>query len=213
MAESPAPQTLSATVHDCAPLPPAPHVEASDEALVAAALDGDPAAFQALVERWWRPVYRTVWRLIGQREDAEDVTQESFLRAYAALSHFDPQYRFGGWITRIATNLSLNFRRKRARESFVGSSIDDADAFFENVPDDGDDTPPETQAADNDLGARLWAAVDALPEDYRTVLVLRHVVELSYDEIAAELELPMGTVKSRLARARRMVGEAMASAR
>lgn len=205
MAEPPLPQTLQASDRDLAPLSPAPRIEASDEGLVAAALDGDPAAFQRLVERWWRPVYRTVWRLVGHAEDAEDLTQETFLRAYAALSHFDPQYKFGAWITRIAMNLSLNFRRKRARETVIGSSSDDADAFFEQLPDDGDDIPPETQAGDRELGAQLWQAVDALPEEYRTVIVLRHVIELSYDEIAATLELPMGTVKSRLARARRML--------
>lgn len=182
-----------------------PCPDTSDEGLVAAALEGDPAAFQQLVERWWRPVHRTVWRLVGHAEDAEDLTQEAFLRAYAALAHFDPQYRFGGWITRIATNLCLNFRRRRAREAVVGSSSDEADAYFENVPDDGDGVSPETAAADREIGAQLWRAVDELPDEYRTVVVLRHVVELSYEEIAETLRLPMGTVKSRLARARRML--------
>lgn len=212
MAESPAPQTLQASARDCAPLSPTPLAQVSDEALVSAALDGDPAAFPELVERWWRPVYRTSWRLVGHSEDAQDLTQEAFLRAYAALSHFDPQYRFGGWITRIATNLCLNFRRRRARASVVGPSSDAADAYFERLPDDGDEVSPEEQAADGELGAQLWQAVEALPDDYRTVIVLRHVTELSYEEIAETLQLPMGTVKSRLARARRMLGEAMGGA-
>lgn len=189
----------------CAALPDAAE---SDEALVAAALDGDPTAYARLVERWWRPVWRSVWRIVGQVEDAEDLTQEAFLRAYAALSHFDPQYRFGGWIARIASNLALNFRRRRGRESFAGATIAEADAFFDRTPDD-DGASPERQAADHELAARLWQAVEALPDDYRVVVVLRHVVELSYDEIAATLELPMGTVKSRLARARGMLRAAV----
>lgn len=208
MAEPTVPGTLRAANPRRAACASLPGAAESDEDLVAAALAGDPAAFPQLVERWWRPVWRSVWRLVGQAEDAEDLTQEAFLRAYAALAHFDPQYRFGGWISRIASNLALNFRRRRGRESFAGATIDEADAFFERTPDD-DGASPERQADDRELAARLWQAVEALPDDYRVVVVLRHVVELSYDEIAATLDLPMGTVKSRLARARRMLKAAV----
>lgn len=209
MAESSAPPTRPLAGPDRTARAPAPCLEPSDEDWVAAALDGDPAAFGHLMARWQRPVYRTIWRIVGQAQDAEDLTQETFLRAYAALAHFDPRYRFGGWIVRIATNLSLNFRRRRGRESFQGASIEEADAFFERQPDNAASSSPERRTAIQAQSAQLWQAVEALPDDFRVVVYLRHVIELSYEEIAATLDLPMGTVKSRLARARRQLLDAV----
>ncbi len=210
MAESPAPPTrpIAGPERTRAARAPAPCVEPSDEDWVAAALDGDPDAFGHLMARWQRPVYRAIWRIVGQAQDAEDLTQETFLRAYAALAHFDPRYRFGGWVLRIATNLSLNFRRRRGRETVQGGSIEEADAFFERRPDD-DAASPERQASSGAQAEQLWRAVEALPDDFRVVVTLRHVIELSYEEIAATLDLPMGTVKSRLARARRQLLDAV----
>lgn len=181
----------------------------SDESLVAATLLGDPGAFAALIGRWQRPLINTMRRMVFDAEDAEDLVQETFLRAYAALASFDPRYRFSPWLFRIATNLAINHRHRRGREVTVGRSIDDEAAFFEGQLDDDGAGHPEDAWDEAELSRRLWLAVDRLPLDYRDVLIMRHVMELSYEAIVEETGLPMGTVKSRIARARRLLAARM----
>jgi RNA polymerase sigma-70 factor, ECF subfamily len=171
----------------------------TDADLVAATLAGHTDAYGALVQRHQRRVYLGLLQLCRDRAEAEDLTQEAFVRAYRALASFDPAYRFPPWLFRIAINLWRNSRRRAGRE--VALEGDEA----------GDDAPPplpdgapspEAQAEAAELRRRVWRAVDALPAEARRIVVMRHAMELSYEEIAAATDLPMGTVKSRLARAR-----------
>lgn len=165
----------------------------ADEVLVERYLSGDREAFTALVVRYQRPVFNAAWWVLKNAEDANDVAQNVFLKVAERLEDYDPQYRFFSWIYRIAVNESLNALRRHGREEPLDDEVD--------VPGpEGDD--PERKLEDAQLSDRLRKAMARLPTNDRTVLVLRHFSELSYQEIAQVLELDEKTVKSRLFEAR-----------
>jgi RNA polymerase sigma-70 factor (ECF subfamily) len=169
---------------------------------------GDHDAFRRLVERYERPVWELIWRVVapaGLDARAEDLTQEAFLRVYRALHGFDPAgpARLSTWIFTIATRLALNELRagKRVRAADVDEALDALVAGAAPVTAPS----PARDVARRQLGEQLAAAVGALPAPARAVLVLSDVLELSHDEIARALEVEVGTVKSRLSRARAAV--------
>jgi len=167
-------------------------------ALVRAAAAGDTAAFRRLVELHMRAVYGLGLSILGDPDDADDVAQETFVRAWIALDRYDERFAFYTWLRTIATRLALNVRAKRRRRRTEGG--ESFDAASETVADPGAD--PATNAAVAELRGRLEAALAQLPAEQRAVLVLRGQEGMSYAEIAAALEVPVGTVMSRLARAR-----------
>lgn len=182
-----------------APARPARSAELDDVTLRRAQA-GDERAFRALVERYRRPIWELCWRLtapVGLADRAEDLTQDTFVRVYRALPEFDPRgpARLSTWIFTIATRLALNELR-RARPEPLG-----ADDAFAAPPAAGPDRAHERREA----GDRIALAVAALPAGARAVLLLRDVFDLEYDEIARALGLDLGTVKSRLSRARAAV--------
>jgi RNA polymerase sigma-70 factor, ECF subfamily len=164
-----------------------------DEALVVRCLGGEVAAFETLVSRYQRVLFNAAYRLLGDREDARDVAQAAFVKAYEKLGSFDPHYRFFSWIYRIAVNEALNTReRRRPSAPLVGE-----------LPGGG--------GVDEALAARerkdsVQAALLRLNADDREVIVLRHFAELSYAEIGETLGLAEKTVKSRLHEARQRLG-------
>jgi RNA polymerase sigma-70 factor (ECF subfamily) len=179
-------------------------VDIDDEAvLVAQARTGDTAAFSALVSRYEGKIFRLAQHITQNREDAEDVLQETFLKSYEHLDQFKGDARFYTWIVRIAVNQALMKLRKRKSDRTV--SID------EEI-DTGEDTVareiaawdenPEQQFSREEMQSILNKAVDALPPIYRAVFVLRDVDELSTEETAEALDLSIPAVKSRLLRAR-----------
>ncbi len=168
--------------------------EPNEAQLTAQAKGGDKAAFGQLVKLHQRRVLRTVMAMIGDLDSAMDIVQESFIRAYHALDRFEDGQPFYPWLSTIATNLALNHLRKSKRQT----SLDDS---YHQQADPAPDPLEKMQADEN--RQRFMAAVQNLPEEYRTVFVLRTVEQLSYDEIAARLKISMGTVDSRLYRARR----------
>jgi RNA polymerase sigma-70 factor (ECF subfamily) len=174
----------------------------SDEALAVEAKRGSEEAFRELVERFHRPVYALIVRIVRQPELAEDVSQETFLKAWKALARFDPGRRFSSWIFKIAHNTALDELRRGGVETV---SLD--------APFAADDEPPELPAdlaAENPLlrtlaresGRLLERAIARLRPAYRGILLLRFAQEMSYDEIAEVLGLPLGTVKIHIFRAR-----------
>ena len=174
----------------------------SDEALAVEAKRGSEEAFRELVERFHRPVYALIVRIVRQPELAEDLSQETFLKAWKALARFDPERRFSSWIFKIAHNSALDELRRGGLETV---SLD--------APFAGDDEPPELPAdlaAENPLlrtlaresGRLLERAISRLRPAYRGILLLRFAQEMSYDEIAEVLGLPLGTVKIHIFRAR-----------
>jgi RNA polymerase sigma-70 factor (ECF subfamily) len=174
----------------------------SDEALAVEAKRGSEEAFRELVERFHRPVYALLVRIVRQPELAEDLAQETFLKAWKALPRFDPERKFSSWIFKIAHNSALDELRRGGLETV---SLD--------APFPGEEESPEMPAdlaAENPLlrtlaresGRLLERAVARLRPAYRGILLLRFAQEMSYDEIAEVLGLPLGTVKIHIFRAR-----------
>jgi RNA polymerase sigma-70 factor (ECF subfamily) len=167
--------------------------EPSDEDLARRAQAGDADAFAVLVVRYQRAVLNLAYRMLGDAQEAEDVAQDVFVRAYQSLDRFDPARRFFSWLYRIAVNRCLSYRARPRPDTL------DAGAHLA-VPDAA--PSPEQQAARHETQAAIRAAIAALPEHERALVALRYGAELSYEEIAATMQLPLGTVKTRLFRAR-----------
>ena len=173
-----------------------------ESALVQRCAAGDEAACTELVNEHQRMVIQLAMNLLGDREEAVDLSQEVFLRVFRTIHRFRGQSSLRTWIYRIAVNQARNrhrFWRRRHRADQV--SLDDHLAKHGEFVSEGDATP-ERVLAQKELAARLQTALDRLPFDQRTAIVLREIDGLSYDEIAFSLGLAIGTVKSRLTRAR-----------
>lgn len=163
---------------------------------------GDHAAFEWLVEQYQTPVYRLCLRMTNNPEDAADLTQESFLKAWKNLESFHFESAFSTWLYRLSTNTCLDFLRQLKRRPTV-SLVTEDDEGDEQVMDVADPTPgPEEQVLNTLDREQLSAAMARLPEEQRQLLILRAVNGLSYGEIAQILGVKEGTIKSRLARAR-----------
>jgi len=173
-----------------------------------AARGGDERAFRRLVETHMRAVYALGYRILGDADDADDVAQETFVRAYHALERYDERYSFYTWLRAIATRLALNeiARRKRRRT--------DGGAAFEVASETVIDSAADAveHMADAELRQSVERGMAGLPPEYRAVLVLRAEQDLSYAEIASVLGIPEGTVMSRLHRARAMLRRALGGA-
>jgi RNA polymerase sigma-70 factor, ECF subfamily len=177
-------------------------VREDEPALVAAARGGDLKAFEELVSRYERKIFRLAMNITGNREDAEDVMQEAFLKSYSHLQEFQGDSRFYTWLVRIAVNEALMKLRKR-RPGQV--SLDDPgepgeESFPQEVRDWG--PSPEQHFAQTELAGILSEAIEKLEPGYRMVFVLRDIEELSTEDVAGLLSLSEAAVKSRLLRAR-----------
>jgi RNA polymerase sigma-70 factor (ECF subfamily) len=182
-----------------------------DAELAALARQGDGAAFRAIMQRHNRRLYRVARAVLHDDGEAEDVVQESYVRAFAALADFRGDSSLATWLTRIALNEALGrLRRRRPTvdiETFDSTTRSDARVI--PFPLMSPDMDPEQAAARQDVRRLLERAIDALPEPFRIVFVLRDVEELSIEETAAQLGLRPETVKTRLHRARRQLREAL----
>jgi RNA polymerase sigma-70 factor, ECF subfamily len=166
-----------------------------DAELVEASIKGDKTAFGALLTRYERPIYNVAMRMLRHPEDARDVVQIVFLRAFEKLHQFDFDHKFYSWICRIAINESIDILNGRRRLM----PLDDE-------PEQSDDgNAPLDSCRTTQLGAGVQAAMMRLPPDYRAVIVLRHFVDCSYQEMADILGVPEKTVKSRLFTARQLL--------
>ena len=168
-----------------------------DAALVIECRAGNRRAFERLLARYERPIFNAAYRILHHREDASDVTQTVFLRAYEHFDRFDPGQRFFSWIYRIAVNEALDVSNSRRRSEPVLDEI-------------ASDRPgPERVAQVDQLDQGMQSALMAIPVEYRTLVVLKHVQDCSYEEIAAILECPVKTVKSRLFTARQALRQVL----
>lgn len=174
--------------------------EHEDNECIRRCLAGDADAFEGLVSRYQRPVFNVIYRMVQNREDASEISQAVFLKAYLNLATFDTGRRFFSWICRIAMNDAINFlSSKRPSEPIAASFAS---------PGAGPDEAFET----SELRKLVNDAIAALNPDHRAVLVLRHFAECSYEEIASTLQVPEKTVKSRLFEARRTLREQLVAA-
>ena len=171
--------------------------------IVQRVLEGDTNAFEELVLEYEKKVYNVALRMLNNSEDAADMTQEAFIKAYNSLSGFRGDSKFSVWLTRIVSNLCLDFMRSRNRRPTVSLSMEDEDG--EDVQLDIADTSqsPEQLLERSLTRESVRRGLQSLPEDYREILLLREIQGLSYDEIAAALDIEVGTVKSRIFRGRK----------
>ncbi len=175
-------------------------VDEEEALILEKAVGGDREAFGRLVERYQKRVFRVARRLCGSDDDAWDITQESFIRAMNAMGSFDAEFRFFTWIYRIVTNVAINYHRKSNRRS----EVEYQDEYGYQGQTVTLDQAPLNAAAD-ELALAVGRAVESLSDPLRTVFVLRVDQELSYTEIAQTLGIAVGTVMSRLNRARNQV--------
>ena len=182
-------------------------IDSTEAALIARCVAGDESACADLVAAHQRTVFNLALHLLGDRDEALDLSQEVFLRVFRTLSHFRGQSALRTWIYRIVVNQARNRQRwwrRRRRADLV--SLDD---HLERCGDleATSEVPPDRLLASKETAARIWAAMERLPFDQRTALVLREIDGLRYEEIAFSLDVAVGTVKSRLTRARQTLRE------
>jgi RNA polymerase sigma-70 factor (ECF subfamily) len=189
----------------------APRKGASDADLVALCHSGDRQAMEALMRRHNRTLYRTARAILRDDAEAEDAVQDAYIQAFRGLAGFRSDSSFSTWLVRIAANEALMRRRKRARHAqvFPIDAASDEPRFHEDVAMDS--PGPERQAMTGELRRMLEARIDALPDLYRAVFVLRAVEELSVEETATALGLPEATVRTRFFRARGLLRAALAN--
>ena len=168
----------------------------SDEELVSLSQAGDLDSFNQLVLRWERPIYALAYRVIGREEDARDVAQETFLRAFRALKGFKGQAKFSSWLYRITLNLCRDWirREKRAPVSQAPEGIDIIELAGEEIPSE----TIEQLVDRRQLGRAVSKAMALLPEEQRTAIILKEYHGLTFQEIAELLDCPLSTVKTRL---------------
>ena len=162
-----------------------------DHVLVQRCLEGNQKAFEILVDRYQKPVFNLAFRFSSDKQDAEDIAQSVFVKAYEKLGTFDKKFRFFSWLYKIAVNESINFLNRRKK----------FDSFDEDVH--SGNRGPEEHFPDHEMTASIDMALLDLKPDYRIVVILNHFQELSYREISQILEIGENTVKSRLFSARK----------
>jgi len=175
--------------------------EISDKKLILAVQDGDKKAFSPLIRRYQKRLFRFVYGLVGSFDAAEDIVQETFIKAFNGIETFNTEYDFYPWLATIARNTAYNNihreERKESLNSLQEKGYDPASA----------DLGPFDRLLDQEGQKRFYKAVKALPVKYRSVFVLRHFEDMDYSAIASYLKIPPGTVDSRLYRARKLLLE------
>ncbi|MEZ5316017.1 MAG: sigma-70 family RNA polymerase sigma factor [Vicinamibacterales bacterium] len=172
-------------------------MQRTDEDLVALATAGDLEAFNQLVARWERPIYALAYRTLGREEDARDVVQDAFLRAYRGLKGFKGQAKFSSWLYRITLNLCRDWIRRERRAPIV-QTPEGTDAVDLVDSHSDPDESVEELVARREMSAAVARAMAELPEEQRTAIMLKEYHGLTFQEIADTLDCPLSTVKTRL---------------
>jgi RNA polymerase sigma-70 factor (ECF subfamily) len=188
-----------------------------DADVVALAQQGRESAYRELIRRYERPVFSLVFRMVRDRTMAEDLAQETFIKVLNNIDRYVPEFKFSSWLFKIANNLAIDHLRRRqlptismhgAPDATTASRIE-ATAF--EIASDGESALDELEA--RELGTAIERAIAALRPEYRSCIMLRHVEGRSYEEIAATLDLPLGTVKTYIHRARHELRKALEGVR
>ena len=163
---------------------------------------GEERAYAELLQRHQDSVYNICRRLTRDSDQARDLAQEAFIRTFSRLDRYDPDYPFSAWLFPITANLCIDFlRRRRLRSCSLDDPIESEEGRIPRQVEDQAQLPDRT-CERTEMRRLVWDAVDQLPANYRLILVLRHQEDLSYEEIATTLDIPLGTVKARIHRAR-----------
>lgn len=167
--------------------------ERKDKELLKASIK-DESAFSVLVERWWNKIFAFISFKIRNYDDAKELAQEVFLKIYLNIENFDSSFKFSTWAFKIAQNLTIDYFRKR---HIILTELSDKSAItFKNG---------FSNLIESEENKKIWDAVEKLPEEFKEVIILRHLQELSYEEIAKILNLKLGTVKNRIFKARKQL--------
>jgi RNA polymerase sigma-70 factor, ECF subfamily len=178
-----------------------------DTRLIHEALRGIQPAYKQLMKKYHDPIFNLIYRIVHNREQVEDLTQETFVKAFASLQNFNEEFAFSTWLYKIATNSTIDYIRKRKLDTFsidkpVG--LEEGDFRFE-LPDTTFE--PDKSIIQRQRASIIEEAINSLPEKYRRVIILRHTEERDYAEIAKILNLPIGTVKAHIFRARELLNK------
>lgn len=189
----------------------------SDQDVVLEARAGRQAAYRELVRRYERPIFSLIYRMVRNREQAEDLSQETFVKALNAIESYRPEYKFSSWIFKIANNVSIDHLRRRELDTLSLDGSPHAltpEAIQASALQLGDrqETALEELEA-KELGGEIEVAIAGLRPEYRACILLRHVEGRPYEEIATMLDLPLGTVKTYIHRARGELRQALAHLR
>ncbi|HTH94699.1 MAG TPA: RNA polymerase sigma factor RpoE [Rhodocyclaceae bacterium] len=180
----------------------------ADQALVERVQNGDKQAFGLLVTKYQRKLVRLIGRLVRDPAEVEDVAQEAFVKAYRALPNFRGESAFYTWLYRIGVNTAKNWLATRGRRAPTSTDFDSEEAEgFEDAELLRDTDTPERVLMSKQIGETVNSAMDALPEDLRSAIMLREIEGLSYEEIAQIMDCPIGTVRSRIFRAREAIAQ------
>jgi len=178
----------------------------TDPAVVALAQSGSEAAYRELVTRYERPVFSLVFRMVRDRETAEDLSQETFIKVLNNLDRYSPEFKFSSWLFKIANNLTIDHLRRRRVDTISIEGAPDAvtveSARATSIAVVSQDQSPLEELESRELGTAIEAAIARLRPEYRACILLRHVEDRSYEEIAEIVKLPLGTVKTYIHRAR-----------
>ena len=189
----------------------------TDQDIVALARAGEEAAYRELIRRYERPLFSLVYRMVRDRELAEDLSQETFVKALNAIESYRPEFKFSSWIFKIANNAAIDHLRRRELDtlSLEGSpQAETPEAIEATALQIGDrQESPLDEVAARELGGQIEAAIAELRPEYRSCILLRHVEGRAYEEIAEILNLPLGTVKTYIHRARNELRQALAHLR
>ncbi len=186
----------------------------SDHELATQACDGRERAYRELLERYERPVFSFIYRMVGDRTTAEDLAQEAFVRAFQAIRSYDPSYRFSSWLFKVANNLTIDHLRKQKLETIsIHGSPHAQTAEAEQrtrvtLRSRGEN--PEEFTENRELGGQIEQAIAGLRHEYRTAVLLRHVEGYAYEEVAEIMDVPLGTAKTYIHRGRAQLKETLA---
>lgn len=180
-----------------------------DRATVREALAGDQRAYERLVGKYQGPLRRHVGKMVRDQQQVDDLVQEAFVKAFGSIESYNPDYAFSTWLYRIATNHTIDYiRKKKLPTRSIDKPIQTRDGELQMELPDSTYRPDKAVVRDQ-RNAILREAIEALPPKYHRVIVMRHQEEMTYDEIATELDLPLGTVKAHIFRARALLNKTL----
>jgi len=188
-----------------------------DPAVVVEARRGSEAAYRELLSRYERPVFSLIFRMVRDRETAEDLSQETFVKVLNNLDRYSPEFKFSSWLFKIANNLTIDHLRRRRVDTISIEGAPDAvtseSAKATSIAVVSDSESPLEELESRELGAAIEHAIGQLRPEYRACIMLRHVEDKSYEEIAEIVKLPLGTVKTYIHRARHELRTALGDVR
>ena len=199
------------------PMPAAALGTLPDADVVRLAQQGREPAFRELVRRYERPVFSLVYRMVRDREVAEDLAQDTFVKVLNHIDRYSPEFKFSSWLFKIANNVAIDHLRRRRLDTVSIDGAPDATSASEveasTIQLASEQESPLEELASRELGSAIERAIGALRPQYRACIMLRHVEGRSYEEIAATLDLPLGTVKTYIHRARHELRRALEGVR